>query len=78
MTGWTDVIIARRLALTQPGVLVALVRRRLLSAVALREMLGMAPARGEAETAHTEQLMRHDAHRRHKGRMVQTRWSAPH
>lgn len=59
----------------QPGVLVRLIERRLLSVVALREMLGMTPA-ADVRTSQTERLMRHDAYRRNKGRVVQTQWSA--
>lgn len=62
----------------QPGVLVRLIERRLLSVAALREMLGLAPAADvrTSQTEQTERLMQHDAYRRHKGRMVQTKWSA--
>lgn len=59
----------------QPGVLVRLIERRLLSVAALREMLGLAPA-ADVRTSQTKRLMRHDAYRRNKGRVVQTQWSA--
>lgn len=66
--------IACRLAVTQPGALVTLIRCRLLSVVALREMLGMAPV---AETGtDMARLMGHDAYRRVSGRLVQARWGA--
>lgn len=67
--------IAKVLYCQQPGALVRLIERRLLSVVALKEMLGMTPP-ADVRTSQTERLMRHDAYRRHKGRMVQTRWSA--
>lgn len=67
--------IAKVLYCQQPGVLVRLIERRLLSVVALREMLGMTPA-ADVRTSQTECLMRHDAYRRNKGRVVQTQWSA--
>lgn len=67
--------IASVMAVNQPGVLVLFIQSWLLSVVALREMLGMASA-AAPETSHTERLMRHDAYRRNKGRMVQIQWSA--
>jgi len=66
------VTIIERLATRQPGVIVELIKRRLLSTVNVRRLLGMEepPERAPAID------MGHDAYRRVRGRVRQTRWSA--
>lgn len=73
--GWAEVIVAHRLLVAQPDVLRELVRCRLLSIRGLAEILGLAPP-ADVRTSQTKRLMRHDAYRRNKGRVVQTQWSA--
>lgn len=69
--------IASVLVANQPGVLVRFVKSRLLSVVALRDMLGMVPpATAKADTSHTENVMRHDAYRRVRGWRIQIRRGA--
>lgn len=65
--------IIERLAINQPGVIVELIRRRLLSVVNARQLLGMDES---VEQALDTSMMGHDAYRRVRGRLVQVRWGA--
>lgn len=64
------------LARTQPGELVELVRRNLLSSIAVRELAEEAPPAAEWLERGTVRLMQHDSYRRVKGAVRQVRWGA--
>ena len=65
--------IIERLAINQPGVIVELIRRRLLSVVNARQLLGMVVS---VEQALDTSMMGHDAYRRVRWRLEQVRWGA--
>lgn len=66
--------IVQRLVANQPGVLVELMRRRLLSPVSLRRLLELDKPEGAGVLP--DWMLGHDAYRRVGRRIQQVRWSA--